>query len=106
MTLLERSNQLQQAQKDLQYYKTAQDNIDQNYKLEKVLYTAFNGIKFMAFEGPAHHHWYGCNSIFYETRLYESIVSRLGNAEMKLNNISTVKKWKHSLCKSIKVCLK
>ncbi|XP_052058985.1 ankyrin repeat domain-containing protein 26-like isoform X2 [Mytilus californianus] len=34
-SLLERTNQLQQCQKDLEYYKSAQDNYDQNYKLEK-----------------------------------------------------------------------
>ncbi|XP_063435569.1 ankyrin repeat domain-containing protein 26-like isoform X13 [Mytilus trossulus] len=36
-SLLERTNQLQQCQKDLEYYKSAQDNYDQNYKLEKEL---------------------------------------------------------------------
>lgn len=34
-SLLERSNQLQQCQKDLQFYKSAQDSYDQNYKMEK-----------------------------------------------------------------------
>ncbi|KAK3101032.1 hypothetical protein FSP39_000386 [Pinctada imbricata] len=34
-TLLDRRNQLQQAQKDLQFYKGAQENIDANYRLEK-----------------------------------------------------------------------
>lgn len=35
-TLMEKSNLLSQAHKDLQYYKSAQDSYDQNYKVEKV----------------------------------------------------------------------
>ena len=35
-TLLERSNQNSQIQRDLQYYKTAQENYDSNYRKEKV----------------------------------------------------------------------
>ncbi|XP_052779650.1 ankyrin repeat domain-containing protein 26-like isoform X20 [Mya arenaria] len=34
-TLLERTNQYQQTQRDLQYYKTAQDNYDANFRHEK-----------------------------------------------------------------------
>ncbi|XP_053377112.1 ankyrin repeat domain-containing protein 26-like isoform X23 [Mercenaria mercenaria] len=36
-TLLERTNQYQQAQRDLQFYKTAQENNDSNYRHEKEL---------------------------------------------------------------------
>ena len=35
-TLLERTNQQQHSQRDLQYYKTAQDNYDANLRHEKV----------------------------------------------------------------------
>ena len=34
--LMEKSNQLQQTKKDLEYYKSAHESYDQNYKAEKV----------------------------------------------------------------------
>jgi len=46
-TLLERSNILQQSQKDVQYYKSAQDSYDQNYKVEKVSAKTFSRMYFL-----------------------------------------------------------